>query len=262
MRFVSLLSIAAAAASIAFGAVAQDADKAKADPRKKVPEPATTDAIKAELHRRVPEVTVDAVRKIPYGGLYEVVVGGEVFYTDEKASFLVLGNIVDLKTKENVTELRTRQLNKVSFDSLPLANAVKIVRGNGSRRIAMFADPNCGYCKRFERDLIGVNDITVYVFLYPILAPDSVEKSKAVWCSPDPGKAWLDLMVRDIPVSGDKSCPTPIEKNLAYGQSKRVQGTPTIIFEDGERVPGAISMAEFEKRLDAAKKAPKSASAQ
>jgi thiol:disulfide interchange protein DsbC len=209
--------------------------------------------IKAELKKKVPEAPVDTVRKIPYGGLYEVVVGSEMFYTDKDASFLVLGSIIDLKTKENVTELRSRQLNRVDFASLPIDNAIKIVRGNGSRKVAMFADPNCGYCKRFERDLLGVNDITVYVFPYPILAPDSMEKSKAVWCSPDRGKAWIDLMVRDQPPKSDGKCETPIDKVLAYGQSKKIQGTPTLFFEDGERVPGVMPIPDFEKRLLAAK---------
>ena len=212
--------------------------------------------VKAELRKKVPEAQVDAIRKVPYGGLYEVVVGGEIVYTDEKATFIVLGSLVDLKTKENVTELRLRQLHKVDFASLPLDSAVKIVRGNGSRKIAMFADPNCGYCKRFERDLLGVSDITVYLFLYPILSPDSMEKSKAVWCSPDRGKAWIDLMVNNVAPTADGKCPTPIDKVLAFGQAKRVQGTPTIIFENGERVPGAISIADFEKKLAEAKAAP------
>jgi len=217
--------------------------------------------VKAELRKKLAEATVDSVRKIPYGSLYEVTVGSEIFYTDEKATFLVLGSIVDLKTRENVTELRMRQLNRVDFASLPLENAVKIVRGNGSRKVAIFADPNCGYCKRFERDLLGVSDITVYLFLYPILAPDSVQKSKAVWCAPDRGKAWIDYMVRDMSVPVDTSCSTPIDKNLEYGKSKRIQGTPTIFFEDGERVPGAMAIGDFEKKLAAAKPVPAKVSA-
>jgi len=216
---------------------------------------AAAERVKAELKKKIPEATVDVIRKVPYGGLWEVVVGSEIFYTDDKASYLLLGSIVDMKTRENVTELRMRQLNRVAFDSLPFDNAVKIVRGNGSRRVAIFADPNCGYCKRFERDLLGVNDITVYLFLYPILAPDSVVKAKAVWCAPDRGKAWIDYMVRDLALPAETACATPIDKILEFGKGKRITGTPTIFFEDGERVPGAISMADFEKKL-AAPKAP------
>jgi thiol:disulfide interchange protein DsbC len=207
--------------------------------------------IKAELKKKLPEAPVDAVRKTAYGNLYEVVAGGEIIYTDEKATFILVGPLVDLKTKENVTEARLRQVNAVKFESLPVENAIKIVRGNGSRKVAMFSDPNCGYCKRFERDLLAVNDITVYLFLYPILSPDSTEKSKAVWCSADPAKSWIDLMTKDAVIQGDKSCPTPIDKNIAFGREKRINGTPTIFFQNGERVPGAMAIADFEKRLTA-----------
>ena len=241
MKIVAALIAAAVSFVLAVPASAQDADK-----------------VKAELKKRVPEAPVDAVRKIPYGALYEVTMGSEVFYTDEKASFLVLGSIVDLRTKENITEARMRQVNKVNFADLPFDSAVKIVRGNGSRKVAIFEDPNCGYCKRFERDLAGVSDITVYVFLYPILGESSVAKSKAVWCAPDRVKAWLDVMVRDIALTNDGSCATPIDKILAFGQSKRIQGTPTLFFEDGERVPGVMAIADLEKKLATAK-APRAA---
>jgi thiol:disulfide interchange protein DsbC len=236
MRIRSLAAPLIAACLLAMPALAQDLDK-----------------VKAALRKSLPEAPVDSVRKVPFAGLYEVILDGEPYYTDEAGSFLVMGSILDLKTKENVTEVRKRQLNKVDFAKLPLDSAIKIVRGNGSRKIAMFEDPNCGYCKRFERDLMGVNDITVYVFLYPILSPDSVEKSKQVWCAADRGKAWLDHMVRDGAISGDSKCETPIDKNLAFGHSKKIQGTPTIFFEDGDRVPGAMPIADFEKKLASAK---------
>jgi thiol:disulfide interchange protein DsbC len=229
-------AIATVAMFIALPAAAQDMDR-----------------IKAELKRKVPEAPVESVRKTPYGGLYEVVVNGEIFYTDEKASFIVLGSLIDLATKQNVTEGRLRQVNRVVFNDLPFDRAIKIVRGDGSRKIAIFEDPNCGYCKRFERDLQGIGDITVYVFLYPILSQDSVDKAKAIWCSADPGKSWIDTMTKETVPTGDKSCPTPLDQNIAFGRDKRITGTPTIIFEDGDRVPGAISMADFEKRLKEAK---------
>ena len=217
--------------------------------------------IKAELKKNVPEAPVDSVRKAGYGNLYEIIVGGDIYYTDETGGFLISGSILDLKTKQNVTEARLRVVNAVKWSELPLDNAVKISRGNGSRKVAIFEDPNCGYCKRFERDLLGVSDITVYVFLYPILAADSVEKSKAIWCAKDPGKMWLDHMTRDVAISGDTKCATPIEKTLALGREKRIQGTPTIIFENGERVSGAMTMGDFEKKLAELKSPPKTASA-
>ena len=218
-----------------------------------LPALAQEEKVRAALKKALPEAPVDTVRKTPYGGLYEVVIGGDVFYVDEKASFVLMGSLVDLGTKQNVTELRQRELQKIDFASLPFDRAFKIVRGNGSRKIAMFADPNCGYCKRFERDLLGVTDITVYMFLYPILSPDSVEKAKMVWCSADPGKAWIDWMVRDVPLQGDGKCANPLEKNVAFGHEKKINGTPTMFFEDGERIPGAIAIADFEKKLASAK---------
>jgi thiol:disulfide interchange protein DsbC len=239
MRPTRLAATLSLAALLALPAFAQDAER-----------------IKAELKKKVPEAPVDTVRKVPYAGLYEVVVGGDIYYTDDKASFLLTGSLIDLKTKENVTELRMRQVNAIKWDTLPFDQAIKIVRGNGSRKVALFEDPNCGYCKRMERDMMGVNDITLFVFLYPILSPDSLEKSKAIWCSSDRGKAWLDHMVRDAAVSGDTTCATPLDRILALGKDKRISGTPTLIFENGERIPGAISMVDFEKRLTEAKNPP------
>jgi len=207
------------------------------------------DQIKAEFKKSVPEAPVDTVRKMPNSNLYEVVVGGDIVYTDEKASFIVMGPMIDLKTKENLTDARLRQVNAISFEQLDTKNAIKIVRGNGSRKLAIFEDPNCGYCKRFERDLLAVNDITVYVFLYPILSQNSVDQSKQIWCSKDPGKMWLDHMTKDLAPAGDGSCATPLDQNLAFGRAKRINGTPTLVFENGERVPGVMPIAEVEKKL-------------
>lgn len=239
MRLFALFAAAAFSALFATSTAAQDADQ-----------------IKSTLRAKFPEAPIDGVRKVPYGNLYEVTAGGELFYTDDKVSFLLLGTLIDGKTKENVTEKRLRQVNAVKFGELPLDSAIKIVRGNGSRKVAIFEDPNCGYCKRFERDLQGISDITVYVFLYPILAADSVDKSKAIWCAADPGKAWVDHMTKNTAVTGDTKCNTAaIDKNLAFGKEKRVQGTPTIFFEDGERVPGAMPIAAFEKKIGGQKQA-------
>ena len=207
--------------------------------------------IRKNLAARIPQFAkIDEVTKAPIPGLYEVRVNGfEIFYTDEQGNYLLQGNLIDVKERKNLTEERVEKLSQVAFDKLPGKDAIKIVRGNGSRKVAIFEDPNCGYCKRFERDLQGVTDITVYVLLYPILSPDSVTQSKAIWCSSDPGKTWLDHMVRDVAVSGSSTCATPVDKILALGQAKRVHGTPTIIFENGERIPGAIPISEIEKKF-------------
>ena len=243
MRFPTAL---ASLAFVAFGALPVHAQTA------------AEQAVKAELKTKLPDAPIDSVRKTPYGNLFEVVSAGEIFYSDEKGSFLMLGPIIDLKSRENITEARLRQVNAVTFETLDFKNAIKIVRGNGSRKLAIFEDPNCGYCKRFERDLLGVTDVTVYVFLYPILSPDSVEKARAIWCSPDRAKAWLDMMTKDAAIAGG-NCTAPIEQNLAFGREKKINGTPTIIFENGERVPGAMPIAEIEKRLVASKATPSTA---
>jgi len=217
-----------------------------------LPALADADEVKAQLVKKFPEARVETVRKVPYGGLYEVIGAGEVFYTDEKTTFLVLGSVIDTKTRENITETRMRKLSAITLDQLPIDSSIKIVRGNGSRKLAIFADPNCGYCRQFERDLAGVTDVTVYVMLYPILSPDSISKSKAIWCSADKGKAWTDYVLKQVPPPSEGTCETPIDKTLAFGHAKRITGTPTLFFEDGERVPGAIPAAQLEQKLAAA----------
>ena len=248
MKILSALAASLLALGFAFQAHSQ---APQASPALQAPE-----AIKSELKKRFPDAPIDSVRKAPFGNLYEVFGGGEIFYTDDKATFLLVGgSLIDAKTRENVTEASLRKLTAVKWESLPLDQAVKITRGNGSRKVAVFEDPNCGYCKRFERDLAGVNDITVYVFLYPILSPDSTEKSKGVWCSADRGKAWMDLMLKETVPSAGTKCETPIDKIIQFGRDKRIQGTPTVFFEDGERIGGAMTLAQLEKRLGEAKAA-------
>jgi thiol:disulfide interchange protein DsbC len=210
----------------------------------------TTEAIiKNTLESRLGGVKIEAVAKTPYLGLYEVRLDGEILYTDEKMNYIFSGNIIDAKSMQNITEKRLRDLTAIKWEDLPLAAAVKTVRGNGKRTLAVFSDPNCPYCKRFEKDLAKVEDITIYTFLYPILSQDSNEKSKAVWCSADKSKAWSELMLNGAMPAVAARCDTPIEKNLELGRKYRVTGTPTIVFANGERVPGAIPAEQIEKLL-------------
>ncbi|NBX22203.1 MAG: DsbC family protein, partial [Betaproteobacteria bacterium] len=154
-----------------------------------------------------------------------------------------------------LTEERINKLTAIKFDTLPFKDAFTIVRGNGSRKLAVFEDPNCGYCKRFERDLQKVDNVTIYMFLYPILGPDSTEKSKAIWCSKDKAVAWQDWMLRDQPAPAAAAMcdTTPLARNVEFGKTYRIQGTPTLLFEDGNRVPGAIDAQQIEKHLKDAK---------
>jgi thiol:disulfide interchange protein DsbC len=177
-------------------------------------------------------------------------VNGDIIYTDAKAQFLFVGRVVDTKTFQDYTKARLDEINKVAFSDLPLEAAMKQVKGNGKRVIAVFEDPNCGYCKRFRQTLESVNDITVYTFMYNILSPDSIAKSRDVWCSADRNKAWDDWMLNGkVPPTASDKCTTPHEKVLALGQRMRVTGTPTIIFTDGSRIPGAIDAKGLEAKL-------------
>ena len=205
--------------------------------------------IKHTLEARLGGVKIDAVTKTPYLGLYEVRADNEILYTDEKVGYIFSGNIIDARSMQNLTEKRLRELARIKWDDLPLDAAVKTVHGKGSRMLAVFSDPNCPYCKRFEKDLAKVDDITVYTFLYPILSQDSHDKAQAVWCSPDKSKAWSDWML-DAKVPAPARCATPIEKNLALGRKYRIGGTPTLVFANGERVSGAVPLARLEKMLD------------
>lgn len=193
---------------------------------------------------------VEGVTKTPYLGLYEVRLDGQIIYTDEKVTYLFAGNIIDAKTMQNVTQERLRKLSTIKFSDLPLDQAVKIVLGNGKRVIATFEDPNCGYCKRLAKDLQGMNDLTIYLFLYPILSKDSLEKSKVVWCANDRSKTWSEMMLNGTAPQGSSACDTPVEKNLALGERLRVSGTPTIFLSNGERIPGAVPAAQLEKAIN------------
>jgi thiol:disulfide interchange protein DsbC len=200
-------------------------------------------------------VKVDEVSKTPYPGLYEVRVGQEIVYTDERVSYLLVGNLVDGKTRENVTEARREKLSAIRFADLPLEAAVTTVRGNGKAQLAVFADPNCTFCRRFERDLATLTDVTIHTFLYPILDAankgDSMRKSRAVWCAKDRSKAWFDLMLRDIPPPEPKGqCDTSVlQRNLELGQKLNIRGTPTSFLASGQRVVGARSV-EVRKALE------------
>jgi thiol:disulfide interchange protein DsbC len=211
--------------------------------------------IRKNLAERLPALSkIDEVSKTPMNGLYEIRVNdSDIFYTDAEGNFLLQGNLIDTRAKRNLTEERVEKLSAIDFKALPLKDSFTQVRGNGKRKIAVFEDPNCGYCKRFEQDLQKVNDVTIYTFLIPILSPDSAEKSKNIWCAKDKGKAWLDWMLRDQ-AAAKASCDTAaLERNLAFSKKYKITGTPTVFFADGSRVPGAIGAPQLEKMLAAIK---------
>jgi len=213
--------------------------------------------IRKNLTERLPNFPkIDEVTRTPIAGIWEVRVGTDIFYADEQGNHLLQGVLFDTRTRTNLTEARIDKLTAIDFASLPLKDAVTIRQGTGARRLVVFADPNCGYCKRFERDLMALKDVTVYTFLYPILGADSTAKSRDIWCSRDPARTWRAWMVENTtPPKTTGSCDSAaLERNVELGRKHRVQGTPAMVFEDGTRKPGALPAAEVEKLLAAARK--------
>ena len=213
--------------------------------------------IRKNLADRLPALSkIDEISKTPMNGLYEVRVNeSDIFYTDAEGNFLLQGNLIDTRAKRNLTEERVEKLSAIDFEALPLKDAFTQVHGNGKRKLAVFEDPNCGYCKRFERDLQKVSDVTIHTFLIPILSPDSVEKAKNIWCAKDKGKVWLDWMIREQPAAKASCDTTALDRNLAFSKKYRITGTPTAFFVDGSRVPGAINAQQIEKMLATTAKA-------
>jgi len=208
--------------------------------------------LRRNLGDRIPNIgKIDEINRTPLQGIWEVRIGTEIFYSDAEGNYLINGQIIDTRRQRNLTEERLDKLLAIEFDALPLKDAFTIVRGNGKRKLAVFEDPNCGYCKRFERDLQKIDNVTVYMFLYPILGPDSADKSRNIWCARDKGRAWLDWMVRDQAApKAEASCDmTALNRNLEFGKKHKITGTPTLVFADGSRVPGAIGAADVEKLL-------------
>lgn len=196
---------------------------------------------------------VDSVTKTNYSGLYEVKVGDEIMYTDDHAKYMVLGHVVDMETHKDYTRERLDNINKITFNDLPFDSAIKMVHGNGKRVIAVFEDPNCHFCKNLRKTLSTMDNVTVYTFMYNILAADSFVKSKNIWCTGDRAKAWDDWMLTGKAAAvAPATCKTdPNDKVLALGQKLHITGTPTIFFTDGSRAPGAVDASELEQRWTA-----------
>ncbi|SBT10732.1 putative thiol:disulphide interchange protein (Periplasmic) [Candidatus Propionivibrio aalborgensis] len=203
-------------------------------------------AVEAKLGSKVTSVS-----KSPYLGLYEVYTEGQILYTDEKLTAIIAGTLIDGATMKNITAERLQKLTAIKFSELPLELAFKRVHGDGKRVLATFEDPNCGYCKKLARDTVKLDNVTIYTFLYPILSPDSLEKSKQIWCATDKVKVWDDWMLDGKAPSGKSDCDTSaVQKTVELGRKLNISGTPTIFFANGDRVPGALPLAQIEKKLD------------
>ncbi|CAN5741620.1 DsbC family protein [soil metagenome] len=208
--------------------------------------------IRKNIAERLPDFPkIDEVTKTQIPGVYELRMGTELLYTDEKGEYLIEGHIIDTKTRVNLTDARLDKLTAIDFASLPMKDAIVWKQGTGARKLAIFADPNCGYCKRFEKELQSVKDVTVYTFLIPILGGDSPEKTRNIWCAKDNTTAWRDWMLNGTaPARSMGQCDTgALARNVAMSKKFRVNGTPALVFEDGKRVPGALSSDQVEKQL-------------
>lgn len=237
--------VAALSLALALPACGESPDAVKTDPVK---------AIRDNIQARFPGVQVGEVRELKEVGLFEVIVNGQdVAYADKNGAYLFVGQLLDLSSKRDLTRERIEKLTAVPFDSLPLDKAIKMVKGDGSRRIAVFSDPDCPFCRRFEQTLQSVDNITVYTFLLPIpsLHPKAVAIARHIWCAPDRLKAWDTYMMSGT-LPEAKTCDDPIDEIAALGEKLRVNGTPAVIFADGSRVPGWMPPQELEKRLAAA----------
>ena len=208
--------------------------------------------IKKVLQHRIGDgAPIESITKTPYSGLYEIKIGNEIVYADAEAKYVFVGRIIDVESSKDVTQARMDELNRIKFTDLPLELAAKSVKGNGKRVIAVFEDPNCGYCKRFRKSLSEIKDLTVYTFMYPILGDDSKAKARNLWCASDKAKAWDDWMINGkVASAAPESCKaTEIDKVVELGKKYRVTGTPTIFFTDGSRIPGAIDAKALEGKL-------------
>ena len=219
--------------------------------------------IRQALKTRFPQIRIDGIQPAPMPGLFEVRFqtrdGPQLLYTDGNANFFfVEGSIIDVKSGRNLTEERLLKLSAIEFSALPLDLAVKIQRGNGKRVLAMFTDPYCPYCRRLEQSLLQIDDITVYVFMYPVIRPDYADHSRAVWCSPDRAKAWLELAANETPrvPAGGANCANPVDKVVELGKALRVTGTPTLYFANGERAGGGMEIGKLRAKLDEVARQP------
>ncbi|TEA77956.1 DsbC family protein [Allopusillimonas ginsengisoli] len=214
--------------------------------------PVTLDDVRGAFEKRFPEIDVAGVRETPFPGLYEIQLGTDVIYANAAVDYILQGSLIDAKRRADLTAARLEELSKVSFSSLPLDLAVKQVKGDGSRVMAIFEDPNCGYCKQLHHTLKDVDNVTIYSFLFPILSPDSTIKARNVWCAKDQATTWAAWMTNGKKPA-EAQCETPIDKVLALGRKLMVQGTPAIFFSDGSRINGAVPLDVLNKKLNSLK---------
>ncbi len=210
--------------------------------------------IKTALEAKFPKAKIANIRKSMVAGMYEATIDTDVVFVDAAGKFVFVGALYDVATMTNQVESRQNELFGFKWDELPFDKAIKVVRGKGTRRVAVFTDADCPFCKRVEQTFSQMDDVTIFNFLMPIdsLHPDAGRKSKVIWCSKDRTKAWLDFMLNNKLVDGKGDCPNPVDELKALGASKRVNGTPALVFPDNRTIPGAIPKDQIEAALNKA----------
>lgn len=211
--------------------------------------------VREALQSLAPGVKIHAITKAPMAGMYQAEVDGgrgpTVLYVSENGEHLLMGEVIEVKSRRNLTQERLDSLTAIKWDALPLDQAVKVVRGNGARKLAVFSDPDCPYCKKAEQEFVKLDNVTIYTFMYPLqMHPDAPRKSKLVWCSKDRGQAWLDLMLKGKTPAGKDNCDNPVDENLKLGERLRIDGTPAIILANGKRIPGYVPAGRLDDMLD------------
>lgn len=207
--------------------------------------------IQKRLQERIPEIgRIDEVRKTSMPGLYEVRVdGSELFYADAKGDFLIRGELFDTRKRANLTQQRTNALTAIDWKDLPLKDAFTIRKGKGQQQMAIFEDPNCGFCKRLEKELQALDNVTIHIFLYPVLGPDSLRKSQAIWCAKDRAQSWESWMQQGKEPDAASCDTSAIDRNLEFGRKQKITGTPTLIMANGTRIPGYVTHKQIEEAL-------------
>ena len=241
-------ALAAAVTAVAlFAASGQAQTPARTSP------PLTGEAaqVKKLLEQKFEGAVVTSVTKTPYFGLYEAMFDEQLVYTDAKVTYVMVGNVYEAATRKNLTDARMRELSRIAFDSLPFELAMKKVKGDGSRKLAIFSDADCPFCARLETELKNIDNVTIYTFLYPIdqLHPDAARKSRIIWCAPDKVKAWDTFFASGTLPANNGDCDNPLAATGVLGQKLKVSATPTLVFADGSIVPGALPAQKLEAEI-------------
>lgn len=211
-------------------------------------------AIATRLKQLYPKTTFNQIAPSPMPGVYEVVMGKNVAYVEENGRYFLFGHLYDMQLQQDLTEGKAAAASSIDFAALPKQDAIVTVKGKGSRKIAVFSDPDCPYCKKLEVETIAkLDDVTIYTFMFPIdsLHPEARRKSVGVWCAKDRSKAWDDLMVRGMANAGE--CDNPIERNVQLAAKLGINGTPTIVLDNGRTIPGALPAAQLNTMMGNAK---------